>query len=87
MFQKHVMEEMIGRMVKDAVKEAMKGTPASNARPAWNLQSLTGAKIPSTSKKSASGSSKSFQLGQTSDTVLPSLVSSKLQIKLSYLRL
>ena len=82
MIQKHVMKEMMSGMVDHAVKTAMKGTPASNARPAWNLQSLTGAKIPSTSKKSASGSSKSFQLGQTSDTVLPSFVSSILQIKL-----
>ena len=86
MIQKHVMKEMMSGMVDHAVKTAMKGFPASNTRPAtssFNFQSLT-RPFPSTGKKSDSGSSKSFQLGQTSDNVLPSLVSSILQIKLSY---
>ena len=33
------MKEMMSGMVKDAVKAAMKGTPASNARPSFNQQS------------------------------------------------
>ena len=33
------MKEMMGEMVKDAVKAAMKGSPASNARPSFNQQS------------------------------------------------
>ena len=33
------MKEMMSGMVKDAVKAAMKGSPASNARPSFNQQS------------------------------------------------
>ena len=38
--KKHVMKEMMSGMVKDAVKTAIKGSPASNARPSLNQQSF-----------------------------------------------